>query len=178
MATASVGSKLTLESVQEGPVGEAAASRDPDFEPALPSANEDESRPPSPLPAPPASLSSRPLQRRQPLEPLPQDTVDEKGSLGRKPRISRSKVIAKVQANRLGDGAAGSAGSSTTSASKGRKSGGASMSAKAKLMARREGGAKARASVAAEAAKRKARVSGTAGGRRRTMAIQQAAARV
>jgi len=175
-ATASVTSKMTLDSVQEAPTGKVPNGKSPDFEPELFSsapADENESRPSSPLPAPPASLSSRPLQRRFPLESVQPGAVDEKGSLSRRPRISRSKVIAKVHAHRLGNGAAGSAGSSMTAASKGRKSGGASMGAKAKLMGG-EGGGKARASVAAEAVKRKARVSGAAGARRRTMAVQQA----
>lgn len=179
VAAASLASRLELDSVRESPAKPALASRDPDFEPALGAGESDAgdgSRPSSPLPEPPASLSSRPLQRRQPLEPLQPDAVDGKGSVGRKPRISRSKVIAKVHANRLASGPLASAVAGPT---KGRKSGGASLTAKAKLMGG-EGGVKGRASVAAaaEAAKRKARLSNAAGARRRTVAVQQAATRV
>lgn len=85
-------------------------------------------------------------------------------------------MIAKVHANRL---AAEPVTSSVKGPNKGRKSGGASLSAKAKLMGG-EGGVKGRASVAAaaEAAKRKARLSNAASARRRTVAVQQAAAQV
>lgn len=143
-------------------------ARDPDFEPhsaAYDSADggDDGSRPSSPLPEPPASLSSRPLAKRAPLEPSnTENSVEGKGSLGRKPRISRSKVIAKVHASREGQMPIGSTKTPVKPA-KARKSVGTSQGAKAKLLG---GDAKTRVSIAAEKKKRASEV----GARRRTMA--------
>ncbi|KAG8856535.1 hypothetical protein FRB91_000692 [Serendipita sp. 411] len=126
--------------------------------------------------APPASLSSRPLQLRQPFEstqPKASNGGDAQpnGSLGRKPRISRSKVIAKVHESRQ------RSTQETTplkisrprkSISTARKSIGTG--AKAKLMG--TDGTRGRASVVAAsavAAKRRTTVNDAPGARRRTI---------
>ncbi|KAG8831370.1 hypothetical protein FRC17_003251 [Serendipita sp. 399] len=144
--------------------------RDADFDP--PKENDGErSRSCSPLPAPPASLSSRPLQRRQPLESTqPKDVtgndVPSDGSLGRKPRISRSKVIAKVHESRqrsTQDTAVQKTAKPRKSISGARKSLGTG--AKAKLMGTEA--AKGRASVIA--ARRRPTGTEVPGARRRTI---------
>lgn len=109
-------------------------------------------RSPSPLPEPPAFLSTSNSAnsnnnslRRQPLMPAQQPTAS--GSIHR-PRISRSKVIAKIGEQRAASGS--TAASDFTSASKARRSFGAPAGggAKASLM----GGAKARKSAVEAAA--------------------------
>jgi hypothetical protein len=170
---------MSVDSVPE-PERKSTLGRDLDFEPAMPGEDQDGSRPDSPLPTPPASLSSRPLQKRAPLEPT-QPTTEASGSMGRKPRISRSKVIAKVHASREDQQDQTSktpVGSTKTRKSvgaigstKARKSVGVNMSAKTKMMGG-DGAVKARASVAADAAKRKARLSEAVAARRRTLALQ------
>ncbi|PVG02202.1 hypothetical protein CPB86DRAFT_870493 [Serendipita vermifera] len=166
----SVSSKVELQSVPEARNQPDETTDNRDFEPAM-SRNIhdfDDSRASSPLPTPPASLSSKPLQRRKPLEPVqPSDEVvtdGGNGSLGRKPRISRSKVIARVHASRQNPGTSGS-----ITPKKPRKSAGSGLTAKAKLMGG-ETATKARASAAADAAKRRMRLSEAAAARRRTMA--------
>ncbi|KAG8823944.1 hypothetical protein FRC19_002818 [Serendipita sp. 401] len=150
--------------------------RDPDFDPAKENDDGERSRSCSPVPAPPASLSSRPLQLRQPLEstqPKASNGGDAQpnGSLGRKPRISRSKVIAKVHESRQ------RSTQETTplkisrprkSISTARKSIGTG--AKAKLMG--TDGTRGRASVVAAsavAARRRTTVNDAPGARRRTI---------
>jgi hypothetical protein len=169
----SIAPKTTLNSVAESRGIKGSKStiveRDPDFEPFTSNRHfqggedddeddEDVSslRAASPLPTPPASFSSRPLQKRQPLADVqPGSPVeDNNGSPGRKPRICRSEVIARVDARRKGAVVAGTNPATKTS-QKARKSQG--MTSKAKLVG---------ASAVAEAAKKKKRVSDASSRRR------------
>ncbi|CAG8707049.1 11146_t:CDS:2, partial [Acaulospora colombiana] len=136
---ASVSSKVELQSVPEAQKQPEQTNDNRDFEPKISRDpyDFDDSRASSPLPTPPASLSSKPLQRRKPLEPV--QPSDE------------------------------NPGTNSSITSKPRKSAGAGLTAKAKLMGG-ETAAKARASAAADAAKRRMRLSEAAAARRRTMA--------
>lgn len=172
--TDSIKSKAEVPVADEERPSRSVTRRNPDFEPGM--GDGERSRSCSPLPAPPASLSSRPLNRRIAADSTeanaPSATEEGKGSLGRKPRISRSKVIAKVHESRQAQKTSVITplkSANVSNVAKARKSAG--LSAKAKLMG--TDGARGRASAvaaSAETAMRKARVSQAAEARRRTMA--------